>query len=300
MLLKEALEIYVSTNPQIQSDDTARRYQQTIVSLEKFLERPATIDDLNADTYGRWVIHRRDVLKRASTTVYGEAQKLLVIWRWLAARADNEVQQPNVMLPKKFTREPETWTLEEYTRLETSARRCEWFVGEVPGKVYWPAFIGVMVETGERLGAVHKLQMQHFDFTKLSVRFPAEIRKGQTRDLTRDISLQTARDVQLLGEFRPRRPFAALLQNSMYHPWRRLLVDAGLPCGRDKMYHNLRRYHATQVALQGGDATRSLDHSDPRVTARYVDARQLGPEPMPKRPQERKGWFRWFPRPRFS
>lgn len=295
MLLREALELYVSTNPRINSDQTARRYLATIIALEKFLERSATIEDLDADTYGRWVRHRRDKVGVAPSTLHGECQKLLVLWRWLAKRRDVDVAEPTVALPRKFEAEPETWTVEQYAALEAAARRCTWYVGQVPGKVYWPALLGVAVETGERLGALHKLELHHFDFAKMAVTFPAAIRKGNTRDLTRRISLQTGQDVQALAAYRPMRPFAALLQPSLYHPMRRLLCDAGLPSGRGKLFHCLRRYHATRVVEAGGNAQRSLDHSDGRVTARYVDTSQLGPEPMPERPRPARGWFWWLP-----
>src|SRR5690606_18503011 len=126
---------------------------------------------------------------------------------------------------------------------------------DVPGRIYWPAMLGVAVETGERLGALYRLEAHHFDFTKMEVTFPREIRKGQTRDLTKTISAQTVIDVQKLIALRPMRPFAPLLQPSLYHPMRRLLCDAGLPSDRSRLFHCLRRYHATQVTLMGGNAT---------------------------------------------
>lgn len=290
--LSEALNTYVATNPRINSDGTIRRYEATIVSLGKFLERDPLIADLNADTYGRWVRHRRDVVGVAPSTLHGEAQKLLVIWRWLAKRG--EVAQPDVMLPRKFEKDNTTWVTDEYAKIEAAGRSCDWYVGQVPGSIYWPAMLGVAVESGERLGALHKLESHHFDFAALTVTFPRHIRKGQTRDLTKSISLQTATDVQKLIALRPMRPFAPLLQPSMYHPMRRLLCDAGLPSDRSRLFHCLRRYHATQVELMGGNAARSLDHSDPRVTARYIDTRQLGPQPMPSRPGAKREPTRWF------
>src|SRR5690606_29888167 len=123
--------------------------------------------------------------------------------------------------------------------------------------------------------------------------------KGQTRDLTKSISLQTGLDVQKLLALRPMRPFAALNQPSLYHPMRRLLCDAGLPSDRSRLFHCLRRYHATQVELMGGNAQRSLDHSSESVTRRYIDQRQMGPQPMPSRPgvtREPTRWFGWLRR----
>lgn len=295
MLLREALNLYVSTNPRIQSDQTVRRYEATIISLAKFLERPPSVSDLDSDTYGRWLRHRRDICGVAPSTLHGEAQKLLVLWRWLAKRKDFDVEPPEVMLPRKFEKDNTTWVVSEFERIERAGRNCQWYVGQVPGSVYWPAMIGVAAETGERLGAIHKLEGHHFDWVKLEVTFPASVRKGQTRDLVKRISRQTARDVQALLALRPMRPFAALQQPSLYHPMRRLLCDAGLPSGRNRMFHCFRRYHATRVTEAGGNAQRSLDHSDPRITERYLDKRQLGPEPMPRRARFRRSWWRWIP-----
>lgn len=292
MTLSDALNLYVSTNPRIQSKQTIRRYEATLISLGKFLERPPTIEDLNADTYGRWVIHRRDVCAVASATLHGECQKLLVIWRWLARRKDVDVAEPDVHLPRLFEQQNTTWVREEYERIERAGRECNWYVGQIPGNVWWPAMLGVAVESGERLGALYQLEAHHFDFERLEVTFPANVRKGKTRDLTKPISPQTAEDMQSLLAMRKLRPFAPLQQHSLYHPMRRLLCDAGLPSGRNRLFHAIRRYHATQVHLAGGNAQRSLDHASPRTTARYLDQRQLGPEPMPRRQHAASTWWR--------
>lgn len=300
-LLAEAYQYYSDTNPRISSDATAKRYFATVIAFEKFLKRPPTLADLTADNYNLWVRHRRDVVGVAPSTLHGEAQKFLVIWRWLSRR--REATEPLVALPRTFEAENSTWVADEWRRIEAAGRACTWFVGAIPGNIYWPAMLGVAVESGERLGAIHKLESHHFDFAKGQVTFPREIRKGKTRNLTRRISTLTASDVQALIALRPQRPFAALNQSSMYHPMRRLLCDAGLPSGRSRLFHCIRRYHATQVALKGGDPSRSLDHSDPRVTERYVDESQMPAPPIPSRNGEDQskpeGWLdKWFRRPK--
>lgn len=282
-MLTDVYQHYCDTNPRITSEQTAKRYFATLISFEKFLDRPAKVQDLNSEAYGAWCKHRRDVCGVAPSTLHGEAQKFCVLWRWLARR--RECNECNVVLPRKHEKENSTWLQDEFGRIEKAGRECTWFVGKVPGRIYWPALLGVAVESGERLGALHQLQAHHFDLEARKVLFPANIRKGKMRDLTKPLSEQTVKDVEALLAICPQRPFAAVQKNSMYHPMRRLLCDAGLPSDRSRMFHCLRRYHATQVTIMGGNATRSLDHSDPRITNGYVDKLQLAPEPMVERPQ---------------
>src|SRR5690606_12114540 len=132
------------------------------ICFEKHLQRPPKVSDLTTERYNSWLKWRRDASGVAPSTLHGEAQKFLVIWRWLARR--REVAEPNVMLPRAHWQEKKTWVLEEWRRIEAAGRCCDWYVGHVQGRIFWPAFLGVMVETGERLGAVHKLEAHHFDF----------------------------------------------------------------------------------------------------------------------------------------
>lgn len=280
--LRDVFQFYCDHNARVESQGTVQRYFATVISLEKYLKRTATVADLNPDTYGGWINFRRDVCGVAPSTLHGEAQKLCVLWRWLARRRDWD--DCEVQLPKKFLQDNTTWIKDEYARIEQAARVCDWYVGEVPGRIYWPAMLGIAVETGERFGAIHKMEAHHVDFDRLLVTFPRENRKGKTRDLIRPISEQTAADLKVLFARRPLRPFAALLQPSMYHPMRRLLLDAGLPAGRSRLFHAIRRYHATQITIAGGNAQRSLDHSDGRVTERYIDKTQLPAQPLVPRP----------------
>jgi integrase len=278
--LDDVLRQYVATNVRISSNETTRRYRTTVNNFARWLGRPATVADLTVENYGLWVNHRKQT--RALGTVRGEAEKLKVIWAWVEARRGGTLS-PMVLLPPPAETEPIAWTPAELARLENAARRAEGMVGKVPACVYWPAFLGVAVDSGERLGALYSLRAADFDLARRSVRFRAETRKGGRKSLTKPLSRMTCRHVRRLLMHRAESPFAALHKNSLYGPMTKLLESAGLPSDRVRKFHCLRKTHATFVHLQGGDATESLDHRDPRTTRRgYLDKSQI-PKVVPNR-----------------
>lgn len=282
MTLDDLLARYTSINPRITSSETTRRYRTTARNLARYLRRDATTDDLTDDTYGAWIKWRRDSTTAAAGTIRGDAEKLLVLWRWAAKRDLASV--PNVVLPAKVELEPVAWTQEELARLERAARTTERLVGGVPGKLYWPALIGLAVDTGERINAIHALAAADIDTKRRIVVYRRETRKGKRKDSVKPFSKQTAvaLDRWLASEHRPALPFQVVKYSSLYTPMRWLLVDAGLPRDRRRMFHCLRRTHGTRIHLQGGDASVSLDHSDPRTTRAYIDRSQL-PVMLPER-----------------
>jgi integrase len=286
--LDQATATYCQTNPRIVSRQTIRRYGTTVSGFTRWLGRPVTLADLTPDNFGRWIRHRRDVDRVAAGTVRGDAEKLLVLWRWWAERAG--VPLPRVVLPPPADNEPTTWTRGELARLEQAAGACRWNVGRVPGAIYWPAILGVCLDTAERIAAVHALATPDLDLDRRVVTYRAITRKGQRGSITRPVSPQTAAAVARLLAVRPVDPFAPVAAASLYGPLRRLVLEAGLPYGRTRAFHALRRYHATSVHRQGGDATAALGHRDERTTRRhYLDRSQL-PVVLPERG---RGWWGW-------
>lgn len=291
--IREALARYIETNARIGSEQTGRRYKTTVSNFSRFVGRAARVSDLTEENFGAFVQRRREE-NAAVGTVRGDAEKLLVLWRWAAEKLGQETPKP--ALPANASTVPVTWWVEEFEKLDRAARECEWFVGQTPAKLYWPAMIGVAVDTGERRHAIYELRREDIDLIKQTAYFRRETRKGASSDARKPISKQTASDLAALMDWTNRtQPFAALKPNSLYHPMRRLLVEAGLPSGRNRMFHCLRKYHATQLTIAGADATSSLGHSSPTITRKsYIDPDQLS-RTLPRR---KAGWsmFSWVAR----
>ncbi|MEQ8846136.1 hypothetical protein, partial [Botrimarina sp.] len=220
----------------------------------------------------------------------------LALWRWFARRDGRTM--PDVALPPKARKTPEAWVPEEVERLDKAARAADWWIGGVPANLYFPALIGVAINTGERHGAIHHLAPGDIHLEKRLVYFRAEHRKGGATDARKPISAETAHDLRLLLEASPADVFNVVQLTSTYPPMRRLLLEAGLKATRNNMFHAFRRYHATQVAIAGGDPTTALGHSDPSLARKsYVDPTQLpavtpGVRPVAKpTPAPRPGWL---------
>lgn len=290
MQLDDALREYLATNPRITSHQTGRRYWTMLNNFGRYLERPPTAADLTPANYGRWINQRRASGEVAAGTIRGEAEKLLVLWRWVASQRGEPA--PLVALPPRSDTMPTALTPGELQRLERAALACEWRVGPLLGSVYWPAMIGVAIDTGERINAITQLRADDFDLAAKRVTFRAETRKGKRQTMVKPLHRRTAHHVALLLAARPHDPFAPVKAESLYAPFRRLLADAGLPRQRSRMFHCLRRTHATMVHRQGGDATASLGHSSDAVTRRsYLDRRLLD-QVLPRRRPWWLGWFR--------
>jgi integrase len=87
-------------------------------------------------------------------------------------------------------------------------------------------------------------------------------------------SLKALRQVQQQSGTLTERVFPEMHPTSLYGHLRYVLMNAGLPYGRDCMLHKLRRTHATHLHMLHGDATASLGHdSDTMTRGYYLDPR---------------------------
>lgn len=105
---------------------------------------------------------------------------------------------------------------------------------------------------------------------------PAELRKGKKRDRLYKLATDTVealRAMQMpeLG----RRKIWPWPYNRTYlwSRYKRLLESAGLPSGRTRKFHCIRRSVASHFEAAGGNATELLGHSTRSVTLAYLDPR---------------------------
>lgn len=300
MTLEELLASYLATNPRISSPETGRRYRTTVNGYNRFLGRSGTTADLTADNYGRWCNARREQV--APNTLAGDAEKLLVLWKWAAKRGYATI--PDVAVPKKQYKTPIAYSDAEVDALRDASRKCTWLVGQTPAAVFWPALIELLYDTAERIEAVHRLHRSglSLDGDSPSVLFPAADRKGQAGDSRRPLRTHTAGLVRELLAYSDDRPFAPVKLKTLYPCYRRLLTEAGVSVSRTKMFHAWRRRHASDLTASGVDATVALGHSSRSVTVRsYIDpevAMTRGPleklRQAAKPSPTKRRWLGWF------
>lgn len=265
MTLEELLFAYLSANAAIRSIATGRLLGFTVKHFGEFLNRTALVGDLTDTNLVSFMRYRRQ-LGRAETTVENEGVKLLALWRWAAIRS--MVAPPSVRIERRRPDAPHALIKPQIRALFKAARRAMGMIGGKPRCVYFPALLGIVWDTGERISAVRALRRIDIDLRMRCVTF--RVRKGHGRTLTKPISRSTARALKhWLAIHDADEPFAIVGLTSVYYHLDRILVAAGIPPESRNKFHALRRSHASYLHAAGGDATESLDHSDARVTRMY-------------------------------
>jgi len=258
---------------------TSRLYGNTLRQFGRWLGRPASLDDLDELVVSRYLIHRAS--ERSPLTAEKERTQLLALARLACDRGMRSVRPcvPPQPVPRRI---PRAWTIDELKRLVTASQAEPGTVGAVPARVWYTALVLTLWQSAERVGAV--LAVPASDYCRPSLLIAAEHRKGRRADKLHSLSSECCDLLDVLSrENAGRRLFDWPL--SYVYLWARfsaIVVRAGLPNDRRNKFHALRRAAATWYASLGGDATRLLDHSSPRVTAQYyLDPRMLDTGPRP-------------------
>lgn len=269
------------------SANTVRLYRCTIRSFSKWLRHDAMLEDLTDLMVSRFLDAR--CIECSPYTAEKERTQLLCLWRFAAdARLIDErpMVQPGP-LPDVV---PKAWSIEDMRSLYRAARYTREPVGDVPGRLFWPALIAVLWETAERIGAVMATEPRDLDPPFLLCR--PEVRKGGRTARFYKLSEQTIDAVRLIdGKDRlfpwPYSP------TSLFRKFGDVVARAGLGVGwgkngaRGLKFHQIRRTAASHYAASGGDPVALLDHSSPRITKKWyldqrmVDARMRPSEVLP-------------------
>jgi integrase len=260
------------------SPNTTRLYGNTIRQFGLFLERVATLDDLNDLTVSRYLDDRAS--KRALHTADKERNQLLAMWRCAADRRLIECR-PTIPVTRLPFRVPSAWSIDELKRLVTVAKVEKGTIGDVPARVFFPALIQVLWQSAERIGAIMSSSKSHYMRPRLLVL--AECRKGGKQDKLFTFSDGVCDLLDVLAKSTNGDELFAWPLNRLYlwQKFGKIVEKAGLGGGRLCKFHQLRRSAATHFAAGGGDATSLLDHSSPRVTRAYLDPRYIDTGPKP-------------------
>lgn len=260
-----------------------KQYHVQLRHFNRFLGRPATLDDLDDDTVIALLV------KRAEETTPETSNKcrnhILALWRF-AARKKHVATFPDVARMKERKRIPRAWSHAEIAKLVEAAYSDEWRrtrQGLLPPgydlepHLWWASLIMLLYETGIRVGAARQLRTADVDLETGRVLVPAEVQKQyadqvftlteETRELLRQMA-HVERELLL--------PWA-WSEGTFYLHWKKLLVAAGLPTGRRCGPHRIRRTTATMAELHlgRGTATGILGHSSAHVTRAYIDTSML-------------------------
>lgn len=277
MTLDELFEAYFRKKLRGASLRTVVLYKHSIKAFETTLGRKATVEDLTDDNLENhaWRLvnaglsrftANKDISQIGAIWRFGSQNKLVSSW-------------PNVRLLKTPEPVPLAWTVDELQLLMAAIEKQPGSVCGAPARLWWRSLVGLILDSGERIGAISRLERKHFHKTHVLV--PASLRKGNTRDRLYSLSESTQADVSLL---------IALTRSDLLFPWDksktliykhygRILENAGLSTDYRSKFHRLRRTVASAVANRGGDPSAALDHSSPKVTKKYLDPRIVDAKP---------------------
>lgn len=261
------------------SAQTSRLYHNTIRQFERWLQRPAIVEeDLTDLLISRYLEHRAE--HRAALTAEKERCQLLAMWRLACDRGILGVRPavPPAPIP---VRVPSCWTPDEIRRLITTCKGWPGKVGDVPAWIYWTSLATVLYQCAERVGAV--LAVKKVDYSRPRILVLAEYRKGGRRDRLHEFSEPVCDLLDVLKQSSNGETLFCWPQNYTYL-WGRfgkIVEKAGLAGGRRNKFHCLRRASATHFMAAGGDPVALLDHASPRTTQAYLDPRQIPSGPAP-------------------
>lgn len=262
MTLEQAFRKYHATNTRIRSQRTVNAYRSVFGHFGRHLERAPTVDDLTDETVGLWF--RARATEVGPNTLNSEAATLLAIWKWCARKG--HAPYPDIVPPQRVRRRPQSLTHEDVFKLFEAAYVTKRSVRGVPGKVLWPAVLGLFVETAERTGAVLAIEWDRIDLDKGWIYYPAETRKNGVDDLVHPISPVMRRDLAKLRECCPNRPFDVIRHTRFYEPWHVFCAEAKM--AERVVPKTIRKTVASHLPTLE-EARRKLGHRSSTTTSTY-------------------------------
>lgn len=276
---EELLGEYLANNPRIKSKGTERLLRYALAHFGRYLDKSVeAVDFTDRNLVGFMRYRRGDTVRGrqiAEATLEHEAAKLAALGKYAAHLGLVPPLRFTVSHQKPGT--PKAMLDHQIRNLFRAALSAKHSIGGVPENIFFPAVFAIIWDTGERIGAIHKLERRDIDLERLELTF--RFRKGgHDRETTRPIRPSTARAIARLIAANPTdRPLAPVIATSLYHHLNRIIAAAGIPQDRRLKFHALRKSHASYYKAAGGDATASLGHSSDAVTLKhYIDPKIAG------------------------
>lgn len=261
------------------SESTVRDYERVILLAYSFAGRELTFPDLTDELLEAFLY---DCLDRGASpaTCNKYVAMLNALWRFGWRKRFTNDQPRDVHKLRVDRQLPEAWTPAEMERLISAALRLPDRICDIPARIWWPAFILTLYDTGLRFNALMlrpttDLNMQTGWLNVDSA--DQKQKKAQAFKLHSD----TLRLIeQMMPADRPALfPWPYRCNSIIRDRYRAILIDAGLPSTKRDLFHKIRRTSATSLAIASDETTAShhLGHSSISVTRRYLDCRQIQP-----------------------
>lgn len=246
--------------------------------LEELLGRSATVADLTEDHIA--AVAEFKIQAGGSVATGKEYRAKLQALGQFAFRRGALKVAPDAPPLREPRRVPFAWSVDQlrllFAAVEQSERVLVVSRAKIPFRIWLGSLLMCMWDSGERLGALMKVQWKHLDRHTGRLVVPAEVRKFRTEDKSFQLHSQTLAAIDLLWQASQPQTLEAVVFpwphtiSTLFRWYRGILKTAGLPHDRKQMFHAVRRTVASYYTAAGGDATRLLGHSSPSVTQVYL------------------------------
>jgi integrase len=259
------------------SKNTVVSYRTAVRRLNEFCRCVVLLSRLCDDLVERFLVWLAECGYPPATRKRMRGE-ILAIARFSFRKRFTDYQPRDVDAIKLPKIEPDAWSVAEVGRLLAVAASTEGTVSGFPARIYWPALLMLIYDTGLRINALMRLRMEDVDLETgwVKARWATQKQRAdQVLPIHRDtiaLLLQMGdRDRDLLFPF----PFKS--SEALTSRLRLLLQRAGLPSGKRELFHKLRRTAGTMTAAASDEfaAMRLLGHSSINVTRRYLDRTKL-------------------------
>lgn len=258
------------------SDSTAAQYGYALRSLERHAGRPLKISELSESLVLPWLRAR---LKEVSPrTVKRERGDVLTIWRWAHKHGYTSLPPPDIPPIRLPRRVPVAWTLDEYERVVATCRSLR---GNMRGtgisrSAWWSSLMIFLYWSGARISAALQVRSADVSMLRRLVVLRADSSKTGEEQV---VHLHDQAVAAIAGHFDLARelvwpyPYG---RRQKFIQLKAILRTAGLPNGRERMFHCVRRTCYTLTYRFGGRAMASAQlghHTD--MSEHYLDTSQL-------------------------
>lgn len=276
------------------STASVKNYRINITHFSRFLGREARLADLSNEAIldaMQWMLDQ----KKSIVTANKLRIHLVSLWTFLAKRGVTTTF-PDVQAFRQPERSPVGWSEAQLNRLFSVLQKAQGIICGIPASEWHVCHHLWLWFTAERLTASLKARVKDLDLDTGWCLIPAEHRKGKVRDLRRRIPGEVLWRFRLLVRRAPNRDLLFPVDVSLsmiFKRYKKLLAQAGLPNGRESMYHRMRRSAVSHFARLGGCGTSLADHSSAAVTKKsYLDPTIVGEQQaadllfLPIKPQD--------------
>lgn len=242
------------------------------------LAQVSDLTDVNGGGYMLWQAE-----KGRDPGTINKHRRLFRALAKVALRRRHIAEFPDVEKVSEFEREPDCWSIEEMGLIIEAAGMMPGMVGETPARLWWPAIIWMVFNTGFRISALMAVESKDVDLANGWLIVRAEQQKDRS-DQPIDLLPETIAALNAINFKHLKFVFDDWPHDRGGEQWktlnkhlRRILAKAGLSHGKRDLWHKFRRVFATYIVAASDieTARAKCGHSTSKITWRYVDKKKI-------------------------